>query len=144
MLKNPGPLLAVDGVLTDGRRILLIRRKNPPFQGSWALPGGFVTAGETVEAAVIREIREETGIVVFAPVLVGVFSNPSRDPRGHVVSCAFVCNHTLAHFTPGSDASEARLFGLDELPEALAFDHKDIISSAKRLINGSGYFTSIK
>lgn len=138
------PLLAVDGVLTDGSHILLIRRKNPPFASCWALPGGFVELGETVESAVKRELREETGLMVYAPVLIGVFSAPDRDPRGHVVSCAFLCNHTLEHFKAGSDAGDAKVYDIDDLPDDLAFDHRDIIEQGKRLIKGSGYFTNIK
>ena len=138
------PLLAVDGVVTDGKRILLIKRKNPPYASHWALPGGFVEVGETVEAAVKRELKEETGVNVYAPILIGVFSDPKRDPRGHVVSCAFLCNHTLEQYAPGSDAEDARAFDLDALPENIAFDHRDIIQGGKRLIKGSGYFTNIK
>ncbi len=144
MRKCGHPLLAVDGMLTDGSRILLIRRKNPPYASHWALPGGFVELGETVEAAVKRELREETGVMVYAPILIGVFSSPDRDPRGHVVSCAFLCNHTLAHYKAGSDATEANVFDLDNLPDAIAFDHGEMISQGKRLIKGSGYFTNIK
>lgn len=144
MTKHRSPSIAVDGVLTDGTSVLLIKRKNDPFKGHWALPGGFVNYGESVESAVIREIREETGLVIFAPVLVGVFSDPTRDPRGHVVSCAFLCNHTLEDYAPGSDASDAKLFELSDLPDNMAFDHLSIIGLCKKLIKGSGYFTNIK
>jgi 8-oxo-dGTP diphosphatase len=103
-----------------------------------------VEYGETVENAVMREIREETGLRIFAPMLIGVFSDPERDPRGHVVSCAFLCNHTLENYSPGSDASDVRVFEIDELPEKLAFDHGKIIQEGKRLIKNSRYFTTVK
>ncbi|MBN1785446.1 MAG: NUDIX hydrolase [Candidatus Methanofastidiosa archaeon] len=144
MIKKQCPLLAVDSFLTDGRNILLVKRKNPPFASFWALPGGFVELGETTEHAIIREIREETGLVIFAPVLIGVFSDPKRDPRGHIVSCAYLCNHTLDNFSAGSDASDAKVFPLGKLPESIAFDHATIIREGKKLLNGSGYFTNIK
>ncbi|MHC1598786.1 MAG: NUDIX domain-containing protein [Candidatus Methanofastidiosia archaeon] len=144
MHKQKRPSLAVDGFLTDGKYILLIRRKNPPYESFWALPGGFVEYGETVENAVIREIKEETGLVIFAPILIGVFSKKNRDPRGHVISCAFLCNHTLENFSPGSDAADARIFELGNMPKNIAFDHQDIIKQGKKLLNGSGYFMNIK
>nr|HOP09585.1 NUDIX hydrolase [Candidatus Methanofastidiosa archaeon] len=139
-----GPSLAVDGFLTDGRNILLVRRKNPPFASYWALPGGFVEYGETTEQALIREIKEETGLVVFATVLIGVYSDPQRDPREHVVSCAYLCNHTLENYLAGSDASDVKAFPLDKLPEFVAFDHMRIIKDGKKHLNGSGYFTIVK
>jgi len=76
------PLLAADAVILCGGRIVLIRRSNPPFQGCYALPGGFVEVGETVEAAAVREAREETGLDVELLGLVGIYSDPARDPRG--------------------------------------------------------------
>jgi ADP-ribose pyrophosphatase YjhB (NUDIX family) len=103
-----------------------------------------VEYGETVENAVIREIREEAGLRIFAPMLIGVFSDPARDPRGHVVSCAFLCNHTLENYTPGSDASDVRVFELEDLPDKIAFDHDKIIKEGKRLIKNSRYFTTVK
>ena len=84
------PLLTTDCVMFDGEaRVLLIRRKNEPFKGAYALPGGFVDIGETTEAACRREVLEEAGIVVDRLYLVGVYSDPSRDPRGHAVSVAY-------------------------------------------------------
>lgn len=127
------PLLAVDVIILQDGKIVLIRRKNPPFQGMWALPGGFVEVGETVEAAAVREAHEETGLDVELKGLVGVFSDPGRDPRGHTVSVCFIA---LGHGTPqaSSDAREARLFPPDGLP-GLAFDHESIIQSAGQYID---------
>jgi 8-oxo-dGTP diphosphatase len=85
------PALTVDCVAIDGeRRLLLIRRKNPPHAGKYALPGGFVDVGETVEDACRRELMEETGIKAGRLVLIGVYSNPGRDPRRHTCSVAFL------------------------------------------------------
>ena len=85
------PLLAVDAVILFQEGIVLIKRENPPYQGCFALPGGFVEIGETVEDAVAREAREETGLAIDLMGLVGIYSDPGRDPRGHVVSAAFLC-----------------------------------------------------
>jgi len=122
------PLLAVDAVILLGDGIVLIRRENPPFEGSYALPGGFVEVGETVEEAVRREAREETGLEIDLLGLVGVYSEPDRDPRGHVVSVSFLAKG-FGEIRAGSDARSAAAFSLDELPP-LAFDHRKIIGDA--------------
>ena len=84
------PLLTVDGVVVEDGAVLLIRRRNPPFAGQYALPGGFVDVGETVEAAVVREVQEETGLATAIERLLGVYSDPTRDPRGHTVSVTYL------------------------------------------------------
>jgi len=123
------PLLTVDIIIIMDNRIVLIQRNNPPYQGQWALPGGFVEVGETVESAAVREAREETGLDVELKGLVGVFSDPGRDPRGHTAS---VCYKAAGCGTlkASSDAQDALLFDLENLP-AMAFDHEQIIKSAK-------------
>ena len=88
---------------------MLIKRDNPPFAGSYALPGGFVEVGETVEAAASREAREETGLAIELLGLVGIYSNPARDPRGHVVSAAFLARGR-GELLAGSDARSAQVF----------------------------------
>ncbi|MGI8650210.1 MAG: NUDIX domain-containing protein, partial [Rubrobacter sp.] len=80
------PKLTVDIVLPQSGGVVLIRRRNEPFEGQWCLPGGFVEVGESVEAAAVREMREETGLDVKLERLVGVYSDPERDPRGHSVT----------------------------------------------------------
>jgi len=124
-------LLAVDAVILFGSGIVLIKRKNPPYQGSFALPGGFVEVGETVENATKREAREETGLQIELLGLVGVYSDPKRDSRGHVVSVAYLAAGK-GELASGSDAKSAEVFPLNSLP-ALAFDHDKIIRDALAL-----------
>ena len=128
------PLLAADAAILYRRGLVLIRRDNPPFQGCYALPGGFVEVGETVEAAAIREAREETGLEIELLGLVGIYSDPARDPRGHVVSAAFLARPTASsgELQAGSDASSAEAFAIESLPP-LAFDHERIIADALSL-----------
>jgi len=128
------PLLAADAVILFAGGIVLIKRKNPPFAGCYALPGGFVELGETVEAAAVREAREETGLCIELLALVGIYSDPARDPRGHVVSAAFLARGK-GELAAGSDARSARIFPLRSLPP-LAFDHEKIISDALILAQG--------
>jgi len=127
------PKLTVDGIALQNGQIVLIRRKNPPFQGQFALPGGFVEYGETVENAVTREFREETGLQSRVKRLLGVYSSPDRDPRGHTVSVVFELEITGGEMQGGDDAAEAKMFRLDNLPE-LAFDHGKIIADYLALI----------
>ncbi|MGB5101397.1 MAG: NUDIX hydrolase [Methanothrix sp.] len=126
------PLLAVDAVILFADGIVLIKRDNPPFAGCYALPGGFVEVGETVEAAAGREAREETGLAIELLELVGIYSNPARDPRGHVVSAAFLARGR-GKLLAGSDARIAQVFPQMSLPP-LAFDHDKIISDALSLV----------
>lgn len=126
--------MAVDGVILDGERILLIRRRNDPFQGDWALPGGFVEYGETTEQAAVREMEEETGLVCRIEGLVGVYSAPDRDPRGHTISIAYVMGVREGQMKAGDDAAGATWHRLAELPERMAFDHRTIIEDALRMI----------
>ncbi|MCK5024154.1 MAG: NUDIX hydrolase [Thermoplasmata archaeon] len=125
MHKNPA--LTVDAIAIKDGQIILIKRKNPPFQGSYALPGGFVDYGETVENAVIREFKEETGLNAEIKDFIGIYSEPDRDPRGHTVSAVFELMISGGTMLAGDDAAEVSLFSLDELPD-LAFDHGKIIA----------------
>ena len=125
------PALTVDVIIpspeNDGH-IVLIQRSNEPFAGSWALPGGFVEIGESVESAAEREVEEETGLTVKLVRLVGVYSRPDRDPRGHNVSVAYLARRGSGDLTAGTDASEAAL--LDPNSVSLAFDHAEIVRDA--------------
>jgi len=128
------PALTTDCAIFDGTgRVLLIRRKNPPFKGAYALPGGFVEIGETLDAACRREVLEEAGIELGDLRLVGVYSDPGRDPRGHTVSVAFsaVLPRALT-LQAGSDAEGAEWVA-DWRKLALAFDHAKILEDAEAL-----------
>jgi len=127
------PLLTVDGVVVENGAVLLIRRRNPPFAGQYALPGGFVDVGETVEAAVVREVREETGLDTAIDCLLGVYSDLHRDPRGHTVSVTYLLRRLGGTLAGADDADDARFFPLDALP-ALAFDHAHILADARRAL----------
>jgi len=124
------PALTVDAVIHDPERgVVLIRRGHPPFAGSWALTGGFVDEGERCEVACAREIMEETGLEVEVLELVGVFSAPGRDPRGHTVSVVYRCRPVGGRLRAGDDAADARWF-TDPAVEELAFDHREILAAA--------------
>ena len=124
------PALTTDCAVFDRRgRLLLIKRKNPPFAGHYALPGGFVDVGETVEEACRRELWEETGIEAGPLRLIGVYSQPDRDPRGHTCSVAFLTEVGQAEPTAGDDAAEAHWVE-DWENVAFAFDHRKIVADA--------------
>jgi len=125
-----GPALTTDCVCFDpSGSVLLIRRKHPPYQDAYALPGGFVEVGESVEQACRREFTEETGLVAGALRLVGIYSEPGRDPRGHTVTVAFMTQIAAAEPAAGSDAAAAEWVG-DWRDIELAFDHADILRAA--------------
>lgn len=133
-LEAKRPRLAVDCVVFDhAGRLLLIRRKNPPFRGQHALPGGFVEYGESVEQAAARELLEETNITATKLSLIGVYSDPRRDPRGHVVSVAYMATAEQYDSKAGTDASEAA-FIADWRDQKLAFDHGRIVADAQALL----------
>jgi 8-oxo-dGTP diphosphatase len=118
-----------DMVLVADRKVLLIKRKWDPYEGMWAFPGGHVDEGETSLEAAVRELKEETGIVLKASALklLGVFDAPGRDPRGRYVTVAYLATLPQAIAPKASDdAADARWWHLDALPE-LAFDHAEII-----------------
>lgn len=123
------PRLTVDAWIQDSRgRVLLVRRGRPPFEGRWALPGGFCEWGETTEEACAREAREETGLRVRVGAIIGVYSDPKRDPRGHTVSVVYEARSMGGSVQGGDDASEARWFSPAELLRTeMAFDHGEIV-----------------
>jgi 8-oxo-dGTP diphosphatase len=126
----PGPALTVDVVWIRRDRVLLVRRGRPPFRGRWALPGGFVEARETVEAAALRELREETGLVGRIVGLVGVYSGPDRDPRKPTTTIAFQVAGRGGRPTGGDDAAAAEWVPIAEA-RSLAFDHDKILADAR-------------
>jgi len=126
------PTFGTDGIVLDGDRVLLVRRGRDPFAGRYALPGGFIEEGESAEECVVREVEEETGLRTEVLDLVGVYTRPGRDPRGHICTLAYRLVVRGGEVKAGDDAAEAAFFALDALPE-LAFDHRTIIEDAARL-----------
>jgi ADP-ribose pyrophosphatase YjhB (NUDIX family) len=120
--RNPFP--TVDIIIEVEGGIVLIERRNPP--PGWAIPGGFVDYGETVEEAAVREAKEETGLDVTLASLLGVYSDPRRDPRSHTISTVFVATASGAPVAD-DDAADAGVFTRDTLPEKIAFDHREIL-----------------
>ncbi len=124
------PALTVDAVIVDpSKGIVLVRRGRAPFEGRWALPGGFVEYGERCEDACIREVQEETGLQVVVVDTLGVYSDPGRDPRGHTVSVVYLCRVFGGEIAAGDDAASCRFFADVEGIE-LAFDHARILTQA--------------
>jgi len=133
MPKPITPLIAADIIIElvdfPGRPIVLIERAFPPY--GWAIPGGFVDVGEMVEQAAMREAKEEVCLNVRLINLLGIYSDPARDTRGHTVTAVYVAEATG---TPkaADDAKNCDLFSLNELPELLAFDHAQVLADYKR------------
>ncbi len=125
--KNPFPTVDIIIELLDveGKPIVLIKRRNPPY--GWAIPGGFVDYGESLENAAIREAKEETGLDVKLKYQLGAYSDPNRDPRFHTISVVFVAQ-ARGRPVAGDDAKEIGIFNKDNLPKQLAFDHAKILS----------------
>jgi 8-oxo-dGTP diphosphatase len=122
--KPRNPFLTVDAIIEINGGVVLIRRKNPP--PGWAIPGGFVDYGETLEDAVVREMKEETSLDVKLIRQFHTYSDPDRDPRHHTVSTIFIAT---ASGTPRAedDAADIGIFTRNNLPEDIAFDHRQIL-----------------
>jgi len=132
--RNPYPTVDVVVEVHHGesKGIVLIERKNEPV--GWALPGGFIDYGERVEDAARREVQEETGLEVKLHALLGVYSDPARDPRQHNLSVVYVGSAT-GQPTGGDDAARAEVFDIDDLPGPLCFDHAKILADYRRYRN---------
>lgn len=128
------PMVSVDIILLtksdESFEILLIQRKNDPFQSFWALPGGFMDIDETLEEAAIRELKEETGISGIKLKQFKAFSTLERDPRGRTITVMFYAISDKHPTFATDDASDARWFHFDELPQ-LAFDHNEVLFQVK-------------
>jgi 8-oxo-dGTP diphosphatase len=125
------PPIAADAIIEIGDRIVLIERKNIPY--GWAIPGGFVDFGETVEQAAIREAKEETSLDIELRALLGVYSRPDRDPRGQTISVVYI-GRASGMPVAQDDAKGAALFFPDQPPSPLAFDHAAILADYIRFL----------
>ena len=135
-MEHDRPYISTDCVVFDeAGRLLLIRRKNDPYKGHYAFPGGFIEVGETAENAARRELKEETGIKADNLRLIGVYSDPHRDPRHHTITVAYLVSVYGQTPVAGDDAASAEFVG-DATKEHLAFDHDKILRDALRLRDG--------
>lgn len=136
VVKYSNPLPTADVIIYDPQcGIVLVRRRNPPI--GYALPGGFVEEGESVEHAAVREIKEETNLDVELLGILGVYSNPMRDRRCHVMTTVFVgrAQHR-ENLKGGDDAQNAAFYPLDNIPETLCFDHAKVIRHFRQWLLG--------
>ena len=143
--KNPVP--TVDGILQKGSKVLMVRRKNEPYKGRLALPGGFVDEGETVEDAFRREVREECALEVEPIDILGVYSDPRRDPRKHTLSVVFVGLILSGDEKAGDDAGGLEwidLANLEKIRDQIAFDHAQILSDYFRWKASVGTYWSTR
>lgn len=129
MARPTCPPVAADVIVEIGDHVVLIERRN--FPHGWALPGGFVDFGETVEQAAVREMREEISLEVELRALLGVYSRPDRDPRGQTITVVYI-GRASGEPRGADDAREARLFQPDNPPTPLAFDHAEILADYLR------------
>ncbi len=125
------PIPTVDIIIEVNEGIILIERRNEPF--GWALPGGFVDYGETLEAAARREALEETGMEISDLCLLGCYSDPSRDPRQHTITTVFVATGN-GNPKAGDDARQLAIYPTTSLPEKLCFDHGMILNDYKKML----------
>lgn len=122
-------------IFDDNLNFILIKRRNDPFKNCWALPGGFVEYGESVENAAIREAKEETSIDVELIDLVNVYSEPDRDPRGHTITVAYTAKGNFNDGKAEDDACDIAIFSAKKLDEIkIAFDHKKIIKDCLKIV----------
>ncbi|HEX2914449.1 MAG TPA: NUDIX domain-containing protein [Chloroflexia bacterium] len=132
-------------VMDNDLKVLLIQRKSPPYQGMWAIPGGFIEMGETLEAAALRELKEETGVDRVYLEQLYTFGDPQRDPRTRVITVAYMALVEAGQVQPlqaGSDAREADWYSVYKLPE-LAFDHSYILNYALKRLRSKLEYTNV-
>lgn len=143
MYKNPIP--TVDIIIEENDRIVLIRRKNEPFKGKLALPGGFVNEGELIEYRALQEAKEETSLDVELKEILGVYSIPDRDPRGHLMTTVFIAKPIKGTVKGGDDAASAAWLKIDDkILNELSFDHKKIVTDYLKWKKNGGTYWSTK
>lgn len=147
--RHRNPIPTVDVIVEQNSRILMIKRKNDPYKGCLALPGGFVDEGERIEDAARREANEETSLNIHLVDILGVYSDPKRDPRGHLISTAFVgivpTDNLSVEASAQDDASEVEWIKLEAIDKSnIAFDHKKILFDYKVWKETGGTFWSSK
>lgn len=130
-MNDKHPILTTDGLITKEEKVLLIKRDIDPFKGFWVLPGGHVDYNEKVEQAIKREVKEEVGVSTEIKGLVGVYSDPERDPRYHSVSVAYKLKQKGGEISLNEEASAFDFFHIDNLPRKVGFDHRKIIKALK-------------
>ena len=121
------PILTTDGLITRENKILMVKRDIEPFKKFWVLPGGHVDYNEEVEQAIKREVKEELAINTKIKNLIGVYSDPKRDPRYHSVSVAYELKRQGGEISLNEEASAYDFFHMDNLPRKVGFDHRKII-----------------
>ncbi len=144
MKKYHYPAVAVDIIIEKENKLLLIRRKNEPYKYCKAIPGGFVNEGERVEDAAMREIHEETNLEIEPTDILGVYSAPHRDPRGHVISVVFVGKIINGELKAGDDAEDFEWLSVKDLRnKRIAFDHTKILEDYQNWkVNKGTYWSS--
>ena len=139
----PRPMVTVDAAVfsyfQDGPKLLLIQRKNPPFEGQWALPGGFIEMDEELADAAARELSEETGLENIKLEQIHTFGGIGRDPRGRQITVVFmgIAKEGQTKITAGDDAEKAQWFDINNLPDNMAFDHDDVAAFAIKKLRDS-------
>jgi 8-oxo-dGTP diphosphatase len=123
-------LVSTDGIVFDNGKVLLLKRRIEPFEGYWVLPGGHLRYKERLEECVVREVKEETGLDTRIIRLVGVYSAPDREPRGHAVSVCYLLKIKGGKPNPNEESSEIRFFDPKNLPDKIGFDHRKMIEDA--------------
>jgi len=137
----PRPMVTVDAIVfaffDKKAKLLLVNRKNEPYKGKWALPGGFVGIDEELEKAAARELAEETGLRGVQTEQMHTFGDVGRDPRGRQITIAFagIAKKPLSKIKAGDDAAQVRWFDIDKLPKDMAFDHNKVAQFAIRKLN---------
>ena len=135
MKRRKSPILAVDGVIIEKGKVLMVKQAHFPFIGYWVLPGGHVEYRETVEQAIKREMKEELGVSVKIKGILGVYSDPKRDPRYHSVSVAYLLKKGKGKISISKEASDYKYFPLKSLPKKIGFDHRKIIKDLIKIKN---------